>query len=57
MVRGSSFLRRQASRFPRTSEYIGYIEFDKDRLDAKVSELFRELIAFKLITVSVAMNS
>lgn len=40
--------------FPTNFRDIGYIEFDKDRLDAKVSELFRELIAFKLITVSVA---
>ena len=43
--------------FPTNFRDIGYIEFDKDRLDAKVSELFRELIAFKLITVSVAMNA
>jgi predicted nucleotide-binding protein len=41
--------------FPTNFRDIGYIEFDKDRLDAKVSDLFRELIAFKLITVSVAM--
>ncbi len=40
--------------FPTNFRDIGYIEFEKDRLDAKVSELFRELIAFKLITVSVA---
>lgn len=43
--------------FPTNFRDIGYIEFDKDRLDAKVSELFRELIAFKLITVSVATNA
>lgn len=43
--------------FPTNFRDIGYIEFDKDRLDAKVSELFRELIAFKLITVSVAMTA
>ena len=43
--------------FPSNFRDIGYIEFDKDRLDAKVSELFRELIAFKLITVSVAMSA
>lgn len=43
--------------FPTNFRDIGYIEFDKDRLDAKVSELFRELIAFKLITVSVAMSA
>jgi hypothetical protein len=41
--------------FPTNFRDIGYIEFEKDRLDAKVSELFRELIAFRLITVSVAM--
>jgi predicted nucleotide-binding protein len=39
--------------FPTNFRDIGYIEFEKDRLDAKVSDLFRELIAFKLITVSV----
>jgi predicted nucleotide-binding protein len=43
--------------FPTNFRDIGYIEFDKDRLDAKVSELFRELIAFKLITVSVATTT
>ena len=43
--------------FPTNFRDIGYIEFDKDRLDARVSELFRELIAFRLITVSVAMNA
>lgn len=43
--------------FPTNFRDIGYIEFDKDRLDAKVSELFRELIAFKLVTVSVAMSA
>ena len=52
-VRGSSSLRRLASHFPRISVTF-YIEFDKDRLDAKVGELFRELIAFKLIMLSVA---
>jgi predicted nucleotide-binding protein len=43
--------------FPTNFRDIGYIEFDKDLLDAKASELFRELIAFKLITVSVAMSA
>ncbi|MGD0569013.1 MAG: TIR domain-containing protein [Candidatus Sulfotelmatobacter sp.] len=43
--------------FPTNFRDIGYIEFEKDRLDAKVSQLFRELIAFKLITVSVAMSA
>jgi predicted nucleotide-binding protein len=32
---------------------IGYIEFEHDALDAKVNELFRELIAFGLIKVTV----
>jgi predicted nucleotide-binding protein len=40
--------------FPTNFRDIGYIEFDKDRLDAKASDLMRELIGFKLITVSVA---
>ncbi len=39
--------------FPSNFRDIGYIEFEKDRLDAKVNELFRELIGFRLITVSV----
>jgi CAP12/Pycsar effector protein, TIR domain len=43
--------------FPVNFRDIGYIEFEKDRLDAKVNELFRELIGFQLITVSVGLNS
>lgn len=39
--------------FPSNFRDIGYIEFEKDKLDAKVGELFRELIAFGLITLSV----
>jgi hypothetical protein len=34
-------------------ESIGFIEFPKDQLSAKVNELLRELIAFKILTVSV----
>lgn len=40
--------------FPTNFRDIGHIEFERNRLDAKVSDLFRELIAFKLITVTVA---
>ena len=36
---------------------IGYIEFEKDNLAAKVNELFRELIGFGLITVSVGAGA
>jgi len=43
--------------FPTNFRDIGYIEFEKDRLDTKANELFRELIGFQLITVSVAMNA
>lgn len=32
---------------------IGYISFEKDKLDAKVNELLRELLAFKILKVSV----
>lgn len=39
--------------FPSNFREIGYIEFDKDALDAKGIEFFRELIAFKIIQVSV----
>jgi len=31
----------------------GYISFEKDKLDAKTNELFRELIAMKILRVSV----
>jgi predicted nucleotide-binding protein len=40
--------------FPTNFRDIGHIEFEKDKLDAKGIELFRELISFKLLTVSVA---
>lgn len=33
---------------------IGYISFETDKLDAEVNELLRELIAFKILKVSVA---
>jgi hypothetical protein len=39
--------------FPTNFRDIGYIEFDKDALGAKGIDLFRELIAFKIIEVSV----
>jgi len=32
---------------------IGYIEFEKDKLDAKVNELLRELVALKILKMSV----
>jgi predicted nucleotide-binding protein len=43
--------------FPTNFRDIGYIEFEKDKLDAKVNELFRELISFGLLTVSVGAGS
>lgn len=39
--------------FPSNFRDIGYIQFEKDALDAKGVELFRELIAFNIIQVSV----
>jgi predicted nucleotide-binding protein len=39
--------------FPTNFRDIGYIEFDKDSLAAKGVDLFRELIAFNIIQVSV----
>ena len=41
--------------FPANFRDIGYISFEKDALSAKVNELFRELIAFGLIKVSVGV--
>ena len=32
---------------------IGYIPFEKDKLDAKTNELLRELIGLKILKVSV----
>ena len=40
-------------RFPTNFRDIGYIEFEKDNLAAKTNELFKELIAFGLIRVTV----
>ncbi len=34
-------------------ESIGFIEFAEGQLSARVNELLRELIAFKILTVSV----
>jgi predicted nucleotide-binding protein len=45
--------KEQGVTFPSNFRDIGYIEFDKDALDAKGIDLFRELIAFKIIQVSV----
>ena len=39
--------------FPSNFRDIGYIQFEKDALDAKGVDLFRELIAFNIIQVSV----
>jgi hypothetical protein len=39
--------------FPANFRDIGYIEFDKSALAAKTNELFKELIAFQLIKVTV----
>jgi predicted nucleotide-binding protein len=43
--------------FPTNFRDIGHIEFEKDKLEAKVNELFRELISFKLITVSIGASA
>lgn len=45
--------KEQGVTFPSNFRDIGYIEFEKDALDAKGIDLFRELIAFKIIAVSV----
>lgn len=41
--------------FPANFRDIGYISFEKDALSSKVNELFRELISFGLIKVSVGV--
>jgi predicted nucleotide-binding protein len=40
--------------FPTNFREIGYITFEPNQLSAKVNELFRELIGFGLIKISVA---
>jgi predicted nucleotide-binding protein len=45
--------RESSVNFPTNFRDIGHIEFEKDKLDAKVNELFRELIGFGLIKVTV----
>jgi predicted nucleotide-binding protein len=40
--------------FPSNFSEIGYITFDANQLSAKVNDLFRELIGFGLIKISVA---
>jgi predicted nucleotide-binding protein len=40
--------------FPSNFREIGYITFDANQLSAKVNDLFRELIGFGLIKISVA---
>lgn len=39
--------------FPTNFRDIGYIDFPKDTLSAKVNELFKELISFSLIKVTI----
>lgn len=39
--------------FPTNFRDIGHIAFDKDQLEAKVNELFKELISFGLIKISI----
>lgn len=43
--------------FPANFRDIGHISFAKDDLGAKTNDLFKELIAFKLITVTVGSGS
>lgn len=43
--------------FPSNFRDIGYIEFDKDSLSAKGIDLFRELIAFNIIQVTVPSSA
>jgi predicted nucleotide-binding protein len=39
---------------PSNFRSVGYIEFEKDRLDEKGIELFRELVSMKILSISVA---
>jgi hypothetical protein len=45
--------KEEAVHFPSNFRDIGHISFEKDRLDAKMNELFGELIAFGLIKITV----
>jgi predicted nucleotide-binding protein len=45
--------KEQGVDLPSNFSGIGYIEFEKDRLDAHAVELFRELVHFRLVKISV----
>ena len=38
--------------FPSNFQDIGYISFDKDRLEAKAMDILKELIGFGIVKVS-----
>ena len=41
-------------KFPANYESVGHIEFVEDQIEAKTSELLQELIALKLIRITVS---
>lgn len=45
-------LKEKGINFPSNYSSIGYIEFEKDAIDAKAVELLRELIGFGLVRVT-----
>lgn len=47
--------KEEAVHFPSNFRDIGYIGFEKDALSAKVNDLFKELISFGLIKVTVGV--
>ncbi|MGH7770801.1 MAG: TIR domain-containing protein [Candidatus Binatia bacterium] len=47
--------KEEAVHFPANFRDIGYIDFQKDALSAKTNELFKELISFGLIKVTVGV--
>ncbi len=47
--------KEESVHFPSNFRDIGYIEFPKDSLSAKTNELFKELISFGLIKVTVGV--
>ncbi|MFQ5685012.1 MAG: TIR domain-containing protein [Candidatus Binatia bacterium] len=47
--------KEESVHFPTNFRDIGYIDFEKDALSAKVNDLFKELISFGLIKVTVGV--
>ena len=51
---GSLYSRKKGVDLPSNFSSVGYIEFEKDKLDEKGIDLFRELVSMKILNISVS---